>query len=137
MTRITVIAFLVWSIVFGAACYGFGVYVQSNASTAELVKDQKKDTQLTKAKNRKALAAGIRAEQAQVKTDTYFQHLRSDYETDQHNNPGIGCVLDPVSLRRWNDANAQSGSPAAGQPDHGLPQPTATEAGPERSEQPY
>lgn len=134
MTRLVVVAFLVWSVALSGAGYRFGVHMQANADQVEQDRKRDADAALAQRKSAKALAAGVRAEQAQANTDAFFQHLRADYETDQHNDPGIGCVLDPVSLRRWNDANAQSDGAPAGEPDDGMPQPAGPDAGPERGE---
>ncbi|MFZ6644438.1 hypothetical protein ACO0LO_01870 [Undibacterium sp. TJN25] len=135
MTRIVIIAFLAWSIVLGASAYAFGAWVEHNSTAAEQVKEVAQDVKATKTKNAKALAAGVHAQQALDATDAFYQHLRSQYETDQQQNPGIGCVLDPVSLQRWNDANAQSDSTAASEPDDDVPDAATTAGGPGRGEE--
>lgn len=125
---------LVWSILLAIGAYLVGCHVQSNADTAAQADQKEKERKQLKRKNGKALAAGLRTEQAQAATDNTFQQLRADYETDQHKTPGIGCVLDPVSLRRWNEANAQSDGAAAGEPAGEVPAAPEGEAGRERGE---
>lgn len=134
MTRNGLILVLAWSILLGGASYKFGVRVQKNADLADQARSDKRDRKLAARKDRKALAAGVRTEHDQAATDSYFQRLRADYETDQHNNPGIGCVLDPVSLRRWNEANTQSADAAAGEPAGEVSPPAEGEGGGERRE---
>ena len=131
---IAIAAALAWSLLLGGACYRLGAYVQTNINQAAQSKGQTKDANLAKRKNVKALAAGVRVEQAQDATAAFFSTLRTDYETDQQNHPGIGCVLDAVSLRRWNAANSQSDGDAATEPADDVPQAAAVDAGPERSE---
>lgn len=127
------IAFLLWSILLaGGAFYMGDHYATGQAATTEL-KIERKDAGVLKQKNSRALAAGVRTQQAQEASDAFFQQLRTEYENDQ-NKPGVGCVLDPVSLRRWNDANAQSDGPAAGEPDDEVPAAAEGPAGPERRE---
>lgn len=104
------------------------------ACTGEELRETQATEQLQRRKDRAGLAAGKRTEQAQLNTDRFYQNLRTTYEDEQRNDSGIGCVLDPVSLRRWNEANAQSDAPAAGKSDDGLPQPASAEAGAERSQ---
>lgn len=124
---------LVWSIILGVGSYLFGCHVQSNADVAAQADQKELERKALKRKNSKGLAAGLRTEQAQAAADTTFQQLRSDYETDQRNTPGTGCVLDPVSLRRWNEANGQSDGPTAGEPAGEMPGTAEGEAGRERS----
>ncbi|MDQ2822443.1 MAG: hypothetical protein M3Y65_19045 [Pseudomonadota bacterium] len=125
---------LVWSIILGLACYLFGAHVQSNTDTAAQADQKEKERKQLKRKNLKALASGVRTQQAQAATDSNFQELRANYETDQHENPGIGCVLDPISLRRWNEANDQSDGAATRKPDGAVPATAPREGGGERSE---
>ncbi|MBX9792942.1 MAG: hypothetical protein K2Y02_01445, partial [Burkholderiaceae bacterium] len=115
----------------GAFCMG-DRYATGAAATSEL-KTERKEATAVKQKNVRALAVGVRTQQAQDEADTFFQHLRTEYENDQ-NKPGTGCVLDPVSLRRWNDANAQSDGPATGEPDDEMPAAAESSSGAERSE---
>ena len=131
---IAIAAALAWSLLLGGACYRLGAYVQTNINQAAQSKGQTKDANLAKRKNVKALAAGVRVEQAQDATAAFFSTLRTDYETDQQNHPGIGCVLDAVSLRRWNAANSQSDGDATTEPADDVPPAAAVNAGPERSE---
>lgn len=133
----TGIAILLWSIILGIGAFLFGCHVQSNADVAAQAKQKEIARKQLVRKNAKGLAVGVRTEQAQAATDSTFQQLRADYETDQHNTPGIGCVLDPLSLRRWNEANGQSDSTAPGEPDGEVPAAAEGESGRERSEQPH
>lgn len=131
-----IIVFLVWSLILGAGSFFYGQHVQANSDVAGEVKQDAKDEKVADKKRTAAVQAGIRTEQAQVSTDTFFQHLSADYENQQLSNPGIGCVLDPVSLRVWNNANAQSDSDAPGEPSAEV-QPAATiDGGPERGTEP-
>lgn len=116
------------------ACVCVGYFGRGMASMAREAKTASKDQRQAKRKNSAALSAGIRTEQAQAVTDTYFNKLRTDYENEKDRSPGIGCVLDPVSLRVWNDANAQSDGAAASKPDGGLPDAAAIATEPERSD---
>lgn len=131
---IAVAATLAWSLLLGSACYRLGAYVQTNVAQAAQSKGQTKDARLAKRKNVTALAAGVRVEQAQDTTAAFFSTLRTDYETDQQNHPGIGCVLDAVSLRRWNAANSQSDRDTATEPADEVRPPAAIEGEPERGE---
>lgn len=128
------IIFIVWSGMLGTGAFFLGDRYATAACTANEVKGERKDAKLLKQKNGRALAAGIRTEQAQDANDTFFQNLRTQYEADQNNKPGTGCVLDAVSLRRWNDANAQSDGPATGEPADEVPAAAEGEPGPERGE---
>lgn len=128
---------LVWSIILGIGSYLFGCHVQSNADIAAQAAEKETARIALKRKNVKGLAAGVKTENAQAASDATFQQLRADYETDQHNNPGIGCVLDPVSLRRWNEANGQSDGTTPGEPDGQVPAAAEGQAGRERGEQPH
>ncbi|MBA5605851.1 hypothetical protein H3H36_10815 [Duganella sp. FT3S] len=105
-----------------------------NAVAMNEVKAAIKDGELKRRKDAAAVASGLRTEKAQAATDHYFNNLRTEYETEQKSNPGIGCVLDPVSLRRWNDANAQSDGAAPGEPDGGLPAAAPPDGATERSQ---
>jgi uncharacterized protein HemX len=128
MSRTGIIAFLVWSIALVGGAFFYGGHVQKNADIAEQAQDQWNESEYLRLKNRKAVAAGIRTEKAQAKTDQFFQQLRAEYETDQREDPAIGCVLDPVSLRRWNQANAGPDGDATGDLDAGVQPPAPTEA---------
>lgn len=134
MTARALVLVLVWTILVAVCSFLFGCHVQSNADEDQ--KSKAKDAERTqlKRKNTKALAAGVRVEQVQAAADTAFQQLRSAYEAEQHDDPHAGCVLDPVSLRRWNDANAQSDGGATGEPDAEVPAAAEGEPGPERSQ---
>ncbi|MBC7857996.1 MAG: hypothetical protein H7Z39_04290 [Burkholderiaceae bacterium] len=137
MTRLAVIAALLWSVGLSMAGYKFGVHVQSIEGQVAQAKGRDVEVAQAEVKRGKALASGVRTERAQAKTDAFFQTLREDYEIDQTIYPNTGCVLDPVSLRRWNAANAQSDGGAPGEPADGVPEPSALEGGPERCEQPH
>lgn len=116
-------------------CFCLGDHYASLRCTAKEAKAERQDAKQLQRKSHRALDAGIRAQQAQDATDAFFQQLQSAYETDQQNHPGTGCVLDPVSLQRWNAANAQSDSATAGEPDDTLPENAAgSETGGERGE---
>lgn len=135
MTRADVlIIFIVWSGLLGSGAFFLGDRYASAACVAREVQSERKDGKLLKQKNGRALAAGVRAEQAQDAADTFFQTLRTQYENDQHEHPGTGCVLDAVSLRRWNDANAQSDRAAAGEPADDMPAAAPAGQGDERGE---
>ncbi len=134
MKPTTVVCILVWSIILAIGFYLIGCHVQSNADTAAQADQKEKDRKNLKRKNGQALGAGLRTEQAQAASDTTFQRLRADYETDQKQNPGIGCVLDLVSLRRWNEANAESDGGTASQSDGQVPAAAEGESGRERGE---
>lgn len=125
---------LAWSIVLAGSSYWYGGQVQANADKADQADAKELERKALKHKNTKALAAGVRTEKAQAVADASFQQIQSDYEIDQHTNPDIGCVLDPVSLRRWNEANGQSDSPAAGEPVGEVPAAAEGDAGRERGQ---
>jgi uncharacterized protein HemX len=127
MNRTGIIAFLMWSIALVVGAFFYGGHVQKNADIADQAQDQWNESEYLRLKNRKAVAAGIRTEKAQAKTDQFFQQLRAEYETDQRKDPAIGCVLDPVSLRQWNTANAGPDGDAAGEPDAGVQPPAETD----------
>lgn len=128
------IALLLWSIVLGTGAYLVGQKHQADADHAAQLAAAENDAETLRLKNRAATAAGIRTEKAQTKTDATFQKIRSDYETEQRNDPAIGCMLDPVSLRLWNAANTQSDPAAAGEPDAGLRDAADPATGTERGE---
>lgn len=130
-------ALAAWTVLIGVGSFGAGVAITHKACQAKDVKSERKDKQLLARKNSQARAVGIKIEQAQDHTDQIYQQIKADYERDQQQNPGIGCVLDPVSLRRWNAANAQSDSAAGSEPDDEMPEATETATGPERGEQPH
>lgn len=111
---------LAWSIVLGIGSYFLGVHHQRNADVTQQAEEREIENEITRLRNKQSTASGIRTEQAQAKTDAFFQKVRADYETDQHKHPGIGCVLDPDSLLRWNQANTQSDSATAGESDGGV-----------------
>lgn len=127
-------AVLLWSIVLSTTSYLTGQKHQSDADRTAQLAVAESDAETLRIKNRAATAAGIRTEKAQAKTDTIFQKIRSDYEIEQRNDPAIGCVLDPVSLRLWNAANTQSDGAAAGEPDGRMRDAADPAAGAERSE---
>lgn len=138
MSRLIVFAFLAWSVTLSVGGYKFGAHVQSIEDQAAQAKGRDAEVAQAEVKQKKALAAGVRTEQAQAKTDVFFQTLRADYETDKTIYPITGCVLDPVSLRRWNAANAQSDDGAPGEPADGVPdEPSSIEDGPGRGGQPH
>jgi hypothetical protein len=128
------LAILVWSILLAIGAYLFGCHVQSNVDIAGQADQKEVARKQLARKNTKGLAAGVRTEQAQAATDFTFQRIRADYETDQHNTPGIGCVLDPLSLRRWNEANGESDGTTPGEPDGQVPAAAEGESGRERGE---
>lgn len=111
--------------ILSVGSYTFGAHTQRNADIAEQAEQRDIENEIARHRNKQSTAAGIRTEKAQAKTDAFFQKLRADYETDQHNHPGIGCVLDADSLLRWNQANTQSGDGTAGQPDGEVSQDAA------------
>ncbi len=121
-------AFLAGVLVAGPAAFFSGKRIQRNADIAEQVEQRDNESELLRIKNRKSLAAGIRTQKAQAKTEAFFQELRADYENDKKNNPAAGCVLDADSLRRWNAANAGHDGDAAGEPDAGVQPPAEAEA---------
>jgi Flp pilus assembly protein TadB len=131
-TATVVIAVLAWSLLLGIGGFALGYYLRGAAQVTKEAQAQDKEVKLKARKDSKALAAGIRTERAQAATDTAFQQIRANYETDQRKNPDAGCVLDADSLRRWNEANAQSDGGPASQPDGELPTPAESEAGGER-----
>lgn len=128
------LALLLWSIGLGTTAYLVGQKHQADADRTAQLAVAENDAETLRIKNRAATAAGIRTEKAQAKTDTIFQKIRRDYETEQRNDPAIGCVLDPVSLRLWNAANTQSDGAAAGEPDGRMRDAADIAAGAERSE---
>lgn len=115
-------------------CAGIGYVGRGAATAGNEVKAIQQAQKTSERKQRAGLAAGVRTEQAQAATNTYFDQLHTAYETDQQQHPGIGCVLDPVSLRRWNDANAQSSDGAASEFNDTVPDAPGAAAGTERSE---
>jgi hypothetical protein len=131
-------AFIVYSGVLAAAFFDLGTRYNTN-----VVKGKEADVVVANAsaagkKNKAGLQAGVRAAQAQAKTDQFFQQLRSNYETDQRTHPGAGCDLDDVSLRRWNEANAGPDGAAAGEPAGAVPRdPAAPGQGKQPGQQPY
>lgn len=129
-----VAATLIWTAVSAGVGFAAGYYVRGTAAVTKETQEQTRATQQKARKDRKALAVGIRTEQAQIATDTAFQKIRSDYEADQRSNPHAGCVLDADSLRRWNEANAQSDRDATVEPDGSLSAAPATGTGRERGE---
>lgn len=131
---LSALALLLWSIGLGAAAYLAGQKHQSDADRAAQLAVAENDAETLRIKNRAATAAGIRTEKSQAKTETIFQKIRSDYEIEQRNDPAIGCVLDPVSLRLWNAANTQSDGAAPGEPDGRMRDAADPAAGAERSE---
>ena len=134
MNPSAIIAALVWSIALGAASFMFGCHTQANADQAAQLEAADNAAETQRIKNRAALGAGLRAEKAQDKTDAIFQKIRNDYETEERKAPGIGCVLDPVSLRLWNEANTQSDGAAASELADGVPAAADPSAGRERGE---
>ncbi|NDP58020.1 MAG: hypothetical protein GZ090_01495 [Oxalobacteraceae bacterium] len=124
MNRILILALCigVWSAGLTVIAYNMGTRNQANADKADQLAVAENDAEILRIKNRAAAAAGMRTEIAQVKTNTVFVKIRSDYEAEQRRDPSIGCVLDPVSLRLWNAANIQSDSatPAASESAAGL-----------------
>jgi preprotein translocase subunit SecF len=133
-TSVVVIAVLAWSLFLGIGGFALGYYMRGAAQVTKEAQTQDKEVKLKARKDGKALAVGIRTERAQAATDNAFQQIRANYETDQRKNPGAGCVLDADSLRRWNEANAQSDGDAASQPDGELPTPSESAAGGERGQ---
>ena len=119
---------LLWSIALAGTAFMSGQRVQANADKAAQIEATEIDAENLRFKSRAALNAGLRTEQAQAKTDTIFQHIRTDYETQQRHDPAIGCVLDPVSLRLWNAANTQSDGAAASEPAGEMPEQPADPA---------
>lgn len=122
-------AFLAGVLIAGPAAFFAGMRIQRNADIAEQAKQRENESELLRLKNRKSLAAGIRTQKAQAKTDAFFRELRADYENDKKDNPAAGCVLDADSLRRWNAANAGPDSDTAGEPDAGVRPPAEAEGG--------
>lgn len=121
-------AFLAGVLIAGPAAFFAGMRIQRNADIADQAEQRENESELLRLKNRKSLAAGIRTQKAQAKTEAFFQELRADYENDKKNNPDAGCVLDADSLRRWNAANTGPDGDAAGEPDAGV-QPLAEPEG--------
>lgn len=133
-TGVIVAALLAWSLVLGGGCFALGYYIRGAVEVTKEAQTQGKEVKLKARKDRRALAAGVRTEQAQAKADTAFQRIRSDYEADQRKNPAAGCVLDADSLRRWNEANTQSDGGATGEPDGEVSAAAQGAAGRERSQ---
>lgn len=128
---------LVWSIALAIGSFLAGQRVQSNADKAERLEAAEAEAENARHINRAILAAGVRTERAQAKTDATFLKIRTDYEAKQKADPSLGCVLDADSLRIWNAANAQDDDPAAAsKPAGGMPAAAAAAAGGERGEQP-
>ncbi|AKU21889.1 hypothetical protein [Massilia sp. NR 4-1] len=120
--------FIFWvalCLLVGVAGFFAGRFSASVSCDAKEVTAERVDAKAKKRKDKRALASGVRTEQAQAKTDSFFNTLRTNYENDQRVDGHVGCVLDPVSLRRWNEANAQSDGRAASEPDDGMPEDTA------------
>lgn len=129
-------AFLLWSILLASGAFYMGVRFATGQQAAGEVTVERKEAVTVRKKNTRALAVGVQTQKAQEAADAAFQHIRTEYEPNQ-NMPGIGCVLDPVSLRLWNEANAQSDGNAPSQSDDELPAAAEGAAGSERGEQPY
>ena len=119
MTNIRVSPVLV-SLACGVVGFAVGVHYAGLRHDAAMLKTERQVISVERKKSRAALAAGIRTEQAQDKTNAYFDQLQATYENDKKTDPTIGCVLDPVSLRRWNAANEQPDE-ALREPDDELP----------------
>lgn len=125
---------LLAALALAGASFIAGQRIQANADKAAQVEATELDAENARHKNRAALDAGLRTEQAQTRTDVTFQHIRNEYETEQRVDPALGCVLDPVSLRIWNAANTQSDSGAASEPADQMSQSADAEAAGERGE---
>lgn len=128
MKRVAILFILIWTLVVAIASFMSGRGVERAAYLADQAEQRENESELLRLKNRKALAAGIRTQKAQAKTEAFFQELRADYENDKKHNPAAGCVLDADSLRSWNAANAGPDGDAAGEPDAGMQPPAEAEA---------
>jgi len=131
-----VAAALVWTLL--VCCGGFALgYTMRGARQATKEAQTLRTAAVAKEKkDGQALAAGVRTEKAATGADQAFQKIRSNYEADLHKNPRAGCVLDADSLRRWNEANAESNA-AAGEPAGEVPAAAEAAAGPERGNEPH
>lgn len=128
MKRAAILFILIWTLVVAIASFMSGRGMERAAYLAEQAEQHENENELLRLKNRKAVAAGVRTEKRQAKTDAFFQELRADYENDKKQNPAAGCVLDADSLRRWNAANEGPDGGAAGEPDAGVQPPAEAEA---------
>lgn len=128
------LALIAWTAFVGVATFLVGVIATVNHYQLKEAKAETKALIKLARKSATATAVGIQTEKAQDKTDQTYQQIKSDYEADQQNNPAIGCVLDPVSLRRWNAANAGSDGATSGEPDDEVPTASTRESRPERGE---
>lgn len=127
---------LVWTLLACCGGFGLGYYVRGARQATKEVQTLRTATVAKEKKDRQALAAGVRTEKAATGADQAFQKIRSNYEADLHKNPRAGCVLDADSLRRWNDANAESDT-TAGEPVGEVPAPAEAAAGAERGNEPH
>ena len=132
-----VIVALVWSLTVGGGGFALGYFVRDARQATKEVQTLRSATTTKARQDRKALAAGVRTEQANTGADHAFQTIRSDYEADLRKNPDAGCVLDADSLRRWNEANAESERDAPSQPAAAVPGAPEREAGTERGNEPH
>lgn len=130
-----VIAALVWTLLVGGTAFALGYALRGARQATKEVQTLQAAAVAKDRKNGKALAAGVRAAHATSGADLAFQKIRSDYEADLNKNPRAGCVLDADSLRRWNEANAESDAGAAGESAGGVPTATEAAAGTERRDQ--
>lgn len=132
-----VIAALVWSLMVGSGGFALGYFVRGARQATKEVQTLRSAATSKARQDRKALAAGVRTEQANSGADHAFQTIRSDYEADLRKNPYAGCVLDADSLRRWNEANAESERDAAGEPAAAVPGAAERQTGTERGNEPH
>lgn len=136
-TGAAVIAALVWTLLVGLSSFGFGYYVRGARQATNEVQTLHAEATTKARKDSKALAAGVRAAKATTTADQAFQKIRSDYEADLRKNPRTGCVLDADSLRLWNEANAESGTDAAGEPAGEVSTVAKSDAGRKRTDEPH
>ena len=132
-----VIVALVWSLTVGSGGFALGYFVRGARQATKEVQTLRSAATTKARQDRKVLAAGVRTEQANTGADHAFQTIRSDYEADLRKNPDAGCVLDADSLRRWNEANAESERDAAGEPAAAVPGAPEGETGTERGNEPH
>ncbi|WP_143745609.1 hypothetical protein [Massilia sp. KIM] len=136
-TATAVVAVLTWSLLVGIGAYALGWFVRDARQASHEVQALRTQAKTRDRKDQVALAAGVRTERAQARADEAFQTIRTDYEADLRKNPDAGCVLDADSLRRWNEANAQSHVDPESEPSGAVQTAAEARAWPERGHEPH
>lgn len=128
-----VVAALVWSLLVGGSGFALGYLIRDLREASKEVQTLRTAATTKARQDRQSLQAGVRTARAHAGAEQTFQTIRTDYEADLRKNPDAGCVLDAVSLRRWNEANAESERDPAG----ALPSAAEGEGGAERGDEPH